>query len=93
MSASAVSWNDAQQGATIQGLENQIENMQSAKNKIIPEIDVLRPGWDTEGSKQTIDNLENFLNNDFTEFVKAFNITTAKLEEVRKLSEGMNEIR
>ena len=93
MSSSAVSWDDAQQGSTIQNLEYQVEIMKSAKNKILPEIDVLRPGWDTEGSKQTIDKLENFLNNDFEEFMKVFNTTIGKLNEVRKLSEGMNQIR
>lgn len=93
MSSRAVSWDDAQQGSTIQNLEYQVEIMRSAKNKILPEIDVLRPGWDTEGSKQTIDSLENFLNNDFEEFIKAFNITVNKLNKVRELSTGMNQIR
>lgn len=93
MSFSEVSWDDAQQGNTIQGLESQVENMKLAKSKLLPEIDVLRPSWDTEGSKQTIDNLENFLNNDFEEFVKTFNLTIERLNRVRELSTKMNQIR
>ena len=92
MAGERVSWNDATQGSTISGLEQQILEMKNAKNKIIPEIDVLRPSWNTEGSKKTIDDLELFLNTDFEEFVKIFDITVAKLERVRKLSQGMNQL-
>ena len=92
MAGERVSWNDATQGKTISGLEQQVMEMKSAKNKIIPEIDVLRPSWDTEGSKKTIDDLELFLNNDFEAFVNLFNITIGKLGRVRKLSQGMNQL-
>lgn len=92
MPSSTVSWNDATQGSTISGLEYQVLLMKDAKNKILPEIEVLRPNWDTEGSKKTIDALETFLNNDFEEFVKTFNITIGKLQRVRELSQTMNQI-
>ena len=90
--SSTVSWNDATQGSTISGLEQQVLELKNAKNKILPEIDVLRPNWDTEGSKKTIDALENFLNNDFEEFAKAFDITIGKLQRVRELSKAMNQV-
>ena len=90
--SSMVSWNDTTQGSTITGLEQQVLEMKTAKNKIIPEISVLRPNWDTEGSKKTIDALENFLEIDFEEFVKAFNLTIEKLDKVRKLSQEMNNL-
>ncbi len=90
--SSKVSWDDATQGSTISGLQLNVEGMKIAKSKILPEIDVLRPNWDTEGSKKTIDSLENFLNNDFEEFVKAFNISIMKLERVRELSQTMNQV-
>ena len=92
MAGERVSWNDATQGSTISGLEQQILEMKNAKNKIIPEIDILRPNWNTEGSKKTIDDLEMFLNTDFEEFVKIFDITVAKLDRVRNLSQRMNQI-
>ena len=92
MPSSTVSWNDATQGSTISGLEYQVLLMKDAKNKILPELEVLRPNWDTEGSKKTIDALETFLNNDFEEFVKTFNITIGKLQRVRELSQTMNQI-
>ena len=92
MPSSTVSWNDATQGSTISGLEYQVLLMKDAKNKILPEIEILRPNWDTEGSKKTIDALETFLNNDFEEFVKTFNITIGKLQRVRELSQTMNQI-
>lgn len=92
MAGERVSWNDATQGSTISGLEQQVLEMKNAKNKILPEIDVLRPSWNTEGSKKTIDDLELFLNTDFEEFLKLFNITISKLQRVRELSQGMNKI-
>lgn len=92
MASSTVSWNDAVQGSTISGLENQVSLMKEAKNKIVPEIEVLRPNWDTEGSQKTITALETFLNNDFEEFMKAFNVTIMKLQRVRELSAKMNEV-
>ena len=67
--SSTVSWDDTTQGSAIAGLEYQVLLMKEAKNKILPEIEVLRPNWDTEGSKKTIDALETFLNNDFEEFI------------------------
>lgn len=90
--SSTVSWNDTTQGSAIAGLEYQVLLMKEAKNKILPEIEVLRPNWDTEGSKKTIDALETFLNNDFEEFIKAFNISIMKLQRVRELSQTMNQI-
>ena len=92
MAGERVSWSDATQGSTISGLEQQVLEMKNAKNKILPEIDVLRPSWNTEGSKKTIDDLELFLNTDFEEFVKMFNIAVGKLQRVRELSQGMNKI-
>ena len=90
--SSTVSWDDTTQGSAIAGLEYQVLLMKEAKNKILPEIEVLRPNWDTEGSKKTIDALETFLNNDFEEFIKAFNISIMKLQRVRELSQTMNQI-
>ena len=92
MANSTVSWDDATQGSTISGLEQQVLEMQSAKNKILPEIDVLRPRWNTEGSIKTIDTLEQFLNTDFEEFVKLFYSTIVKLKDVRRLSQIMNNL-
>ncbi len=90
--SSTVSWDDTTQGSAIAGLEYQVLLMKEAKNKILPEIELLRPNWDTEGSKKTIDALETFLNNDFEEFIKAFNISIMKLQRVRELSQTMNQI-
>ena len=90
--SSTVSWDDTTQGSAIAGLEYQVLLMKEAKNKILPEIELLRPNWHTEGSKKTIDALETFLNNDFEEFIKAFNISIMKLQRVRELSQTMNQI-
>ena len=90
--SSTVSWDDTTQGSAIAGLEYQVLLMKEAKNKILPEIELLRPNWDTEGSKKTIDALETFLNNDFEDFLKAFNISIMKLQRVRELSQTMNQI-
>lgn len=89
----AVSWSDTMQGKTIAGLQQQIEEMKSAKNKMIPAIDELRPNWKTEGSIKTINDLEAFLNDDFEEFVRVFNMTVSRLETVRRLSQEMNQTR
>ncbi len=89
----SVSWSDTMQGKTIAGLEQQILEMKNAKNKMIPAIDELRPNWKTEGSIKTINDLESFLNDDFEEFVKVFNMTVSRLETVRRLSQEMNQTR
>ena len=90
--SSTVSWDDTTQGSAIAGLEYQVLLMKEAKNKILPEIELLRPNWDTEGSKKTIDALETFLNKDFEEFIKSINIGIMKLQRVRELSQTMNQI-
>ena len=92
MAGERVTWDDATQGSTISGLEQQILEMKSAKNKIIPEIDVLRPNWDTERSKKMIDALEMFLNSDFEEFIKLFDESVSRLDEVRTYSQGMDNV-
>ena len=89
----SVSWSDTMQGKTIAGLEQQILEMKNAKNKMIPAIDELRPNWKTEGSIKTINDLESFLNDDFEEFVRVFNMTVSRLETVRRLSQEMNQTR
>lgn len=93
MAGERVTWDDATQGSTIAGLEQQILEMKSAKNRMLPEIDILKPNWKTEGSKATIVALEQFLTNDFEEFVKMFDIAVGKLQGVRVLSQEMNQIK
>ena len=89
----SVSWSDTMQGKTIAGLQQQIEEMKRAKNNMLPAIDELRPNWKTEGSIKTINDLESFLNDDFEEFVRVFNMTVSRLETVRRLSQEMNQTR
>ena len=92
MAGERVSWNDATQGSTIAGLEQQILEMKTAASKILPEIDVLKPNWKTEGSKKTIVDLEMFLKNDFEDFVKLFNITVEKLVDLIIKSKSHDEL-
>ena len=93
MVSGSVSWSDTMQGKTIAGLGQQIEEMKSAKNKMLPAIDELRPDWKTEGSITTINDLESFLNDDFEDFVRMFNATVSRLETVRRLSQKMGQTR
>ena len=89
----AVSWSDTMQGKTIAGLQQQIEEMRKAKDKMLPAIDELRPNWKTEGSITTINDLESFLNDDFEEFVRMFNRTVSRLETIRGLAQKMDQTR
>lgn len=93
MNNGTVSWNDTLQGKTISGLEQQIFEMKKAKNEMLPAIDELRPNWKTAESVKTINSLESFLNDDFEEFVRMFNIAKSELETTRRLTQEMDETR
>lgn len=87
-----VTWDTGEQNTAISGLEYQVLLMKDAKRKMLPEIDSLRHGWDTKASTVTIDKFEKFLDNDFEEFTKLFDITIDKLKRVREISLGMDQL-
>ncbi len=68
---------------TIAQFEAQIMEMRNAKSKIAPELETLKTAWTSEGSKKTIVDIEQFLNNDFESFLSIFDDSKARLEEVK----------
>ena len=93
MSNTAVEWEGSRQRTVISGLDDEILAMRGAKERILPEIETLRPNWDTPGSIETIEKLENFLNNDLERFINVFNTTVTKLSRVEQLSRAMEDIK